>query len=131
MKLTRRDAMALLAGSAAAMGLSGLPAYAALEDDIAALTGGAELGEGGITLTAPEIAENGNTVPVEVSAPGAVAITIYADGNPVPAVATVKFGPLNPSQSARPAFAWPKARMWSRSRRWRTVRSKRHRRRSR
>ena len=100
MKLTRRDAMALLAGSAAAMGLSGLPAYAALEDDIAALTGGAELGEGGITLTAPEIAENGNTVPVEVSAPGAVAITIYADGNPVPAVATVKFGPLNPSQSA-------------------------------
>ncbi|CAN0601331.1 unnamed protein product [Ectocarpus sp. 12 AP-2014] len=58
------------------------------------------MGEGALTLTAPEIAENGNTVPISVSAPGAVMVAIFADGNPTPGVATFKFGPLNPSQSA-------------------------------
>jgi sulfur-oxidizing protein SoxY len=85
--------------TATAMGA--LPAFASLTDDeITKLTGGAAVGEGAITLTAPEIAENGNTVPIGVSAPGAVAITIFADGNPVPNVATFTFGPLNPSRSA-------------------------------
>ena len=69
-------------------------------DVTAELTGGADLGEGAITLNTPEIAENGNTVPIEVSAPGAKSVTVYADGNPVPNVATFNFGPLNPSQSA-------------------------------
>ena len=58
------------------------------------------MGEGAITLTAPEIAENGNTVPIGVDAPGAVEITLYADGNPVPNVATFKFGPMSASRSA-------------------------------
>ena len=61
---------------------------------------GADVGAGALTLSAPEIAENGNTVPIEVDAPGAVAVAIFADGNPVPAVATFNFGPLNPSKSA-------------------------------
>jgi sulfur-oxidizing protein SoxY len=74
--------------------------HAATEDAIAAFTGGAEIGEGGITLTAPEIAENGNTVPIEVSAPGAEAIVILAAGNPTPAVATVNFGPMAGEQFA-------------------------------
>ena len=39
-------------------------------------------------------------MPIEVDAPGAVAVAIFADGNPVPAVATFNFGPLNPSRSA-------------------------------
>lgn len=101
MKLTRRDILAISAGGMAAAVLPAMPALASLTDDaIAALTGGADLGEGAITLTAPEIAENGNTVPIEVSAPGAQSVTLYADGNPVPNVATFKFGPLNPSRGA-------------------------------
>lgn len=101
MNLTRRKFMVVSSGSLALVGLSGLPAFASATDDaIAELTGGAEIGEGAVTITAPEIAENGNTVPIEVSAPGAKMITLYADGNPVPSVATFKFGPLNPSQSA-------------------------------
>ena len=101
MKLTRRNILAIGSGTLAFAGLAGLPAFASLTDDaVAALTGGAEMGEGGVTLTAPEIAENGNTVPIQVSAPGAVAVTLFADGNPVPNVATFKFGPLNPSRSA-------------------------------
>ena len=101
MRFTRRDALKAGAGSLAFLGLSGLPVFASTTDDeIAKVTGGAELAEGGLTLTAPEIAENGNTVPIDVSAPGAVAITVFADGNPVPNVATFKFGPLNPSRSA-------------------------------
>ncbi|MCP4315730.1 MAG: thiosulfate oxidation carrier protein SoxY [Hyphomicrobiales bacterium] len=101
MKLTRRKVLAIGTGSLAYFSLCGLPAFASLADDaVAELTGGAEIEEGGVTLTAPEIAENGNTVPIAVSAPGAVSVTIFADGNPVPNVATFKFGPLNPSHMA-------------------------------
>jgi sulfur-oxidizing protein SoxY len=75
-------------------------AYANVEEDIAAFTGGADVGTEGITLIAPEIAENGNTVPIEVNAPGAEAIIIFAAGNPTPAVATFNFGPLAAEQSA-------------------------------
>lgn len=101
MELTRRKLLALGSGVVALSSLTGLPAFASLTDNaIAELTGGAEVGEGAVSITAPEIAENGNTVPIEVSAPGAVAITLYADGNPVPNVATFKFGPLSASRSA-------------------------------
>lgn len=101
MELTRRNFIALGSGTFALASMAALPAFANLTDDaIAALTGGAEIGEGAVTLTAPEIAENGNTVPVGVDAPGAVEITLYADGNPVPNVATFKFGPLSASRSA-------------------------------
>jgi len=34
-----------------------------------------------------------------VSAPGAVEIALFASGNPTPAVATFKFGPLSGSRS--------------------------------
>lgn len=101
MELTRRKLLALGTGVVALSSLNGLPAFASLTDDaIADLTGGADLGEGAVSITAPEIAENGNTVPIEVSAPGAVAITLFADGNPVPNVATFNFGPLSASRSA-------------------------------
>lgn len=99
MEFTRRQTLMVLASAAAAAVLP-LRGYAAVDEAIAAFTGGAEPGSGGITLTAPEIAENGNTVPVEVSAPGAVSIAVFALGNPVPAVATFNFGPLAASQSA-------------------------------
>ena len=94
MQFTRREALMLGAGAAALTLLPAGRASAAVDDAIAAFTGGAAVGEGGITLTAPEIAENGNTVPVEVEAPGATAIMLLAAGNPTPAVGTVAFGPL-------------------------------------
>ncbi|NNF24287.1 MAG: thiosulfate oxidation carrier protein SoxY [Rhodobacteraceae bacterium] len=99
MNVTRRQTLAIGLGAAAAAALP-FGAMAATEDDIAAFTGGAEVGEGGITLTAPEIAENGNTVPIEVNAPGATAIVVLAAGNPNPGVVTFNFGPLAASQSA-------------------------------
>lgn len=101
MDLTRRKMLVLGSGTLAAVSLTGMPAFASLTDDaIAAFTGGADMGEGAITLTAPEIAENGNTVPIGVAAPGATSIMLLADGNPVPAVATFNFGPLAASRSA-------------------------------
>ena len=100
MRYSRREALAL-GGAAAVVTALPMPAFADLtEDAIAAFTGGAEVGAGGIELTAPEIAENGNTVPIEVSAPGATSIMVLAAGNPNPAVATFNFGPLAASQSA-------------------------------
>lgn len=101
MDLTRRKILALGSSAFAMASVAGIPALASLTDDaIAELTGGADLGEGAVTITAPEIAENGNTVPIGVDAPGAVEVTLYADGNPVPNVATFKFGPLSASRSA-------------------------------
>lgn len=101
MELSRRDMLAMGSSVFALTALAGVPAFASLTDDgIAAFTGGADVAEGGMTLTAPEIAENGNTVPIEVSAPGAMEIAVWADGNPTPEVATFKFGKLNPTRSA-------------------------------
>lgn len=98
MTLTRRNMMIMGAGAFVAFGLP-MRATAAADDAISAFTGGAAMADSGITLTAPEIAENGNTVPIEVSAPGAVEILVLAMGNPTPGVATFKFGPLAASQA--------------------------------
>lgn len=101
MKLTRRHAIAIGASSLIATQFAAIPARAELVDDaIAAFTGGVEIIDGGIELIAPEIAENGNTVPVEVTAAGATEIIIFATGNPSPDVATFKFGRLAGSHSA-------------------------------
>ena len=99
MEFTRRETLALGAG-AALMTVLPFRANAAVEDLINEFTGGAALGDSGLDLIAPEIAENGNTVPIEVSAPGASAIMVLAAGNPTPPVATFGFGPLAASQSA-------------------------------
>ncbi len=99
MELSRRETLALGLG-AAFLTIMPLRANAAAEDAIAAFTGGADVADGGVTLTAPEIAENGNTVPIEVNAPGAAAILIVAAGNPEPGVATFNFGPLAAEQAA-------------------------------
>ena len=95
MDFTRRNILVLGSSVFAAASFAGVPALASKTDDaIAAFTGGVGVIEGGIDLTAPEIAENGNTVPVAVSAPGAVSIMLLATGNPTPAVATFNFGSL-------------------------------------
>lgn len=99
MDFTRRETLALGAG-AAVMTVLPFRVLAAADEAIAAFTGGADVADGGIELTAPEIAENGNTVPVGVSAPGAVSILLLAAGNPTPGVAQFNFGELAASQSA-------------------------------
>lgn len=99
MDFTRRETLALT-GAAALTSVLPFRANAAVDDAIANFTGGAAVGDAGVELTAPEIAENGNTVPISVSAPGATAIMILAAGNPTPGVATFNFGPLAASQSA-------------------------------
>lgn len=99
MNFSRRETLALGLGAAA---LAAMPfsAAAAVDDAVAAFTGGAAVTDGGVELTTPEIAENGNTVPVQVSAPGAVSILVLASGNPTPGVATFNFGPASGSQTA-------------------------------
>ena len=76
MEFTRRSAIVMGAGAFAALALPKLAVAAAGDDAIAAFTGGAELADTGVTLTAPEIAENGNTVPIEVDAPGQASVDI-------------------------------------------------------
>ena len=100
MNFSRRETLGFGLG---AMALTILPvgASAATVDElIAEFTGGADMAETGVTLTAPEIAENGNTVPISVEAPGASAIMVLAAGNPTPPVGTFNFGPLAGSRSA-------------------------------
>lgn len=106
MTVTRRKALGLAAGGAAALTTLrfSAPAFAAgnaVEDAIKEFTDGVQPGSGDITIGAPEIAENGNTVPVEVSAPGATSIMLLAAGNPGPGVATFHFGALSGAQQAK------------------------------
>jgi sulfur-oxidizing protein SoxY len=97
MKFSRRRAMTI---GGAALTITFLPysgLYAATDlvaASIKEFTGGSSVGEGNIVLTTPEIAENGNTVPVSISAPGARRVMLLADGNPRPAVATFHFSKL-------------------------------------
>jgi len=99
MEFSRRETIALGLG-AVALTILPLRANATVDDLIADFTGGADMADGGVTLTAPEIAENGNTVPIGVDAPGAAAVMLIASGNPTPSVATFNFGPLAGAQSA-------------------------------
>lgn len=100
MELTRRNAIVLGASALIVAGLPKQGVAATSEEVIAAFTGGAEIGTGDIELTAPEIAENGNTVPIEVSSGSAAEILVLAMGNPTPNVATFKFGKLAASRAA-------------------------------
>ena len=100
MQFTRRDTLVMGAGAAVATFMP-MQAFAdATEDASMAFADGGAISDGGVELTAPEIAENGNTVPISVSAPGAVSILIIASGNPSPRVIEFGFGPLAGSQSA-------------------------------
>lgn len=102
MELTRRKALALGAAGVVLASLPGIARAAAdpVQAAIDAFTGGAEVKEGGVDLNTPEIAENGNTVPVEVAAEGATEIMLLATKNPSPGVATFHFGPLSAESRA-------------------------------
>ena len=103
MALSRRM---FLAGAACAVSLTPLTADA-LSDKLKELVevfAGGTPSEGGVSLTVPEIAENGNNVPVSFLVDADPAdielVAIFADGNPNPEVATVAFGPLAGDASA-------------------------------
>ena len=99
MEFSRRDTLALGVG-AAALTMLPIRVSAAADDAVAAFTGGADVSETGVELTAPEIAENGNTVPISVEAEGAVSVLILAAGNPTPGVAQFNFGAMSGAQAA-------------------------------
>ena len=100
MDFSRRETLGLGLGALALVVLPVGASAATVDEMIAEFTGGADMADTGITLTAPEIAENGNTVPIGVSAPGASSIKVFATGNPTPAVGTFAFGPLAGERSA-------------------------------
>jgi sulfur-oxidizing protein SoxY len=90
----------------AAIGLVALPwAAAASEDALAAAireqVGEAPVEDGGITLRAPAVAENGGQVPVTVlvdspqtAAEHVTAIHLFATRNPTPGIASFRLTPL-------------------------------------
>jgi sulfur-oxidizing protein SoxY len=104
MKINRRKVVITGVGVAAAsllpINLLAQSDGQSAEEIIKEFTGGASIGSGEIMLTTPEIAENGNTVPISVESKKATAIKILALGNPGPDVVTFKFGPLSATRSA-------------------------------
>ena len=101
--LSRRHIFGLGAGLFATLTWgSVLPAQAANDsgDHIKAFTGGKQPTEGKVKLDLPEIAENGNTVPMTVTVESPMtdadyvkAVHVFADGNPLPGVVSYKFTP--------------------------------------
>lgn len=101
-RLTRRTALgtalAALAGALVARNAFATPDQA--RDWIAAMAKGTPK-DGKVSLKAPEIAENGNAVPLTVGVDSEMseksyvkALYIAADGNPNPGVAVYEFTPL-------------------------------------
>lgn len=103
----RRD-FVLGASSAAALlaflGAGSVPAHAELtwQEAIKKAIGDAKPAEGKVSVTLPEIAENGNTVPFTVAvespmteADYAKTVHIFATGNPRPDVASYNFTPMS------------------------------------
>ena len=112
MNVSRRKML----GTTAGMTLAGLfgarvpMAFATPEEYqamIAEFVGDATPVDGTISLTAPEIAENGNTVPVSVSVESEMtedsyvkSVIILAESNPRPGVATFHFTPASGAAQA-------------------------------
>jgi sulfur-oxidizing protein SoxY len=102
--LTRRDALALGVGTAAALAGSGRARATPSEADaeIAKFTGGKRAEPGRIAIDLPEIAENGNAIPLSVvvdspmtPAEHVTDVLVIADANPQPRVATFHFTPMS------------------------------------
>jgi sulfur-oxidizing protein SoxY len=101
--ISRRQALA--GGGAVAIATLGIaPARAAnnAPDLIKAFTGGKPVIEGKVKLDLPEIAENGNTVPMTVTVESPMTeashvtdVLVLADGNPNAGVATFHFTPAS------------------------------------
>src|SRR5213078_2586187 len=102
--ISRRHLLAGSAGALAVVALGGVPVRAANDsaDLIKKFTGGKAATEGRVKLDLPEIAENGNTVPMTVSVDSPMTeqsyvsdVLVVSDGNPRPAVVTFHFTPAS------------------------------------
>lgn len=102
----RRQALTISVGALAAATLGTWigPAHAAndAQDLIKKFTGGKQPTQGKIRLDLPEIAENGNTVPMSLSVESPMTeqshvtdVLVVADGNPRAGVATFHFSPAS------------------------------------
>ena len=109
--MKRRD---FLSTTGAVLGAAALPAVAQspsgaqkfqpvqdIQPLVAQVTGGAVVETGGIEIELPQIAENGNSVPLRIKvaspmtqADHVTAIHLFAERNPRPNVATFHLGPL-------------------------------------
>ena len=100
----RREALAIGAGAAGLAMFGASDVYAAndSEEVIKKFTGGKTPAQGMVKLDLPEIAENGNTVPMTVLVESPMTeqshvtdVLILADGNPRSGVATFHFTPAS------------------------------------
>jgi len=110
-QVSRRAALMLGAGGAAlgAFGWSGRAQAdaKAAADQIAKFTGGKTATQGKISIELPEIAENGNTVPLSVAVDAPMTadnyvseIMVVAEGNPNPGVVTFHLSPMSGKAAA-------------------------------
>ncbi len=100
---SRRDALVMTASSAAALLIAPRLAHAdvaAVEAEIKKLYADKKLGSGKIKIDAPQIAENGLVVPINIEVESPMtdkdyvkAVHIYADGNPQPGIVSYMFTP--------------------------------------
>jgi len=102
--LSRRQVLAAGAGTLGAAAFGPMPAFAAnnAADLMRAFTGGKQPVEGKVKLDLPEIAENGNTVPMTVMVESPMTekshvteLLVVADGNPNGGVVTFHFSPAS------------------------------------
>jgi sulfur-oxidizing protein SoxY len=111
-RLNRREALAAGAGAfTAGIGLAAGPACALNDyaDQIKKFTGGKAPVEGRVKLELPELAENGNTVPLSVAVEGPMGegrhvqeILVVAPANPNARVIRFRFSPASvPEASTR------------------------------
>ena len=105
LEFNRRQAMAGAGALVAFVAAGALPGRVLAANDaqerLMEFTGGVEPQMGRVMLDMPEIAENGNTVPMNVSVDSPMTdadhvqrLMILADGNPSASVATFHFSPM-------------------------------------
>ena len=109
--ITRRQALALGSGAVVTLTIGNVsPLFATpaeADAEIAKFTGGKAMDKGKISIDLPEIAENGNTVPLQVTVESPMTdkdyisdILVVADGNPRPGIATFHLTPLSGKATA-------------------------------
>jgi sulfur-oxidizing protein SoxY len=110
-KITRRQALGWGTGAVAILTVGDVgPLFATpaeTDTEIAKFTGGKAFDKGKITIDLPEIAENGNTVPLSIVVDSPMTtdnyisdILVVADGNPRPGVATFRLTPASGKATA-------------------------------
>ncbi len=104
--ISRREAVLMGAGVTLCLAVGDIDAALATpkeaDAEIAKFTGGKATQEGKITIDLPEIAENGNTIPLAIAVDAPMTpqsyvsdILVVADGNPNPGIATFQLTPLS------------------------------------